>query len=57
MKMLLIFSVFRERSSARLRGQTLPDRGIASPQEQLVIEHPHSCYVLGRSGTGCGNMC
>ncbi|THH16781.1 hypothetical protein EW146_g3907 [Bondarzewia mesenterica] len=23
-----------------------------SPQEQQVIEHTHSCYVLGRSGTG-----
>ena len=22
------------------------------PQEQRVIEHTHSCYVLGRSGTG-----
>ncbi|KAG5636544.1 hypothetical protein H0H81_007674 [Sphagnurus paluster] len=23
-----------------------------SPQEKEIIEHPHSCYVLGRSGTG-----
>ncbi|KAF7340216.1 UvrD-like helicase ATP-binding domain-containing protein [Mycena venus] len=23
-----------------------------SPKEQAIIEHPHSCYVLGRSGTG-----
>ncbi|KAF7306351.1 UvrD-like helicase ATP-binding domain-containing protein [Mycena indigotica] len=23
-----------------------------SPTEQDIIEHPHSCYVLGRSGTG-----
>ncbi|KAJ7237490.1 hypothetical protein B0H12DRAFT_1238227 [Mycena haematopus] len=23
-----------------------------SPTEQEIIEHPHSCYVLGRSGTG-----
>ncbi|KAK7064824.1 UvrD-like helicase ATP-binding domain-containing protein [Favolaschia claudopus] len=23
-----------------------------SPKEQEIIEHPHSCYVLGRSGTG-----
>ncbi|KAJ7222624.1 hypothetical protein GGX14DRAFT_558715 [Mycena pura] len=23
-----------------------------SPREQAIIEHPHSCYVLGRSGTG-----
>ncbi|KAJ7479993.1 hypothetical protein B0H11DRAFT_1263344 [Mycena galericulata] len=23
-----------------------------SPREQDIIEHPHSCYVLGRSGTG-----
>ncbi|KAJ6498051.1 P-loop containing nucleoside triphosphate hydrolase protein [Mycena vitilis] len=23
-----------------------------SPREQSIIEHPYSCYVLGRSGTG-----
>ncbi|KAJ7725516.1 hypothetical protein DFH07DRAFT_853912 [Mycena maculata] len=23
-----------------------------SPREQAIIEHPYSCYVLGRSGTG-----
>ncbi|RXW14070.1 hypothetical protein EST38_g11783 [Candolleomyces aberdarensis] len=23
-----------------------------TPQEKEIIEHPHSCYVIGRSGTG-----
>lgn len=25
-----------------------------SPQEEEVVEHDGSCYVLGRSGTGYG---
>ncbi|KAJ7836348.1 hypothetical protein B0H14DRAFT_2794293 [Mycena olivaceomarginata] len=25
---------------------------VRTPKEQDIIEHPHSCYVLGRSGTG-----
>ncbi|KAK7040180.1 hypothetical protein VNI00_009986 [Paramarasmius palmivorus] len=25
---------------------------LVSPQEKLIIEHPNSCYVIGRSGTG-----
>jgi hypothetical protein len=29
-----------------------------SPHEQEIIEHPHSCYVQGRSGTGYAhNFC
>ncbi|KAL0571720.1 hypothetical protein V5O48_010244, partial [Marasmius crinis-equi] len=25
---------------------------LVSPQEKVIIEHPNSCYVVGRSGTG-----
>lgn len=28
------------------------DAESSSPYEREVIEHPSSCYVLGRSGTG-----
>ena len=27
-------------------------RGMRSPVEMQIIQHPYSCYVLGRSGTG-----
>ncbi|KAJ7794031.1 P-loop containing nucleoside triphosphate hydrolase protein, partial [Mycena olivaceomarginata] len=43
--------------SQELLDNILADRDIAfvfqiSPRELDIIEHPHSCYVLGRSGTG-----
>ncbi|KAJ7652111.1 hypothetical protein DFH06DRAFT_1094341 [Mycena polygramma] len=43
--------------SQELLESILADRDVAfvlqiSPQELNVIEHPNSCYVLGRSGTG-----
>ncbi|KAF7367491.1 UvrD-like helicase ATP-binding domain-containing protein [Mycena sanguinolenta] len=43
--------------SEELLNNILSDRDVAvilqvSPDELEVIEHPHSCYVLGRSGTG-----
>ncbi|KAJ6569465.1 hypothetical protein B0H19DRAFT_938852 [Mycena capillaripes] len=43
--------------SQELLNSILADRDVAfvlqiSPRELDIIEHPHSCYVLGRSGTG-----
>ncbi|KAF7340238.1 UvrD-like helicase ATP-binding domain-containing protein [Mycena venus] len=43
--------------SQELLDNILADRDVAfvlqiSPSELEIIEHPHSCYVLGRSGTG-----
>ncbi|KAI1785417.1 hypothetical protein LXA43DRAFT_899902 [Ganoderma leucocontextum] len=43
--------------SKALLNSFIADRDIAfmfepSPMETEIIEHPHSCYVIGRSGTG-----
>ncbi|KAK6977441.1 UvrD-like helicase ATP-binding domain-containing protein, partial [Favolaschia claudopus] len=43
--------------SEELLKNILEDRDVAvalqiSPRELNIIEHPHSCYVMGRSGTG-----
>ncbi|KAJ7037374.1 hypothetical protein C8F04DRAFT_1393598 [Mycena alexandri] len=43
--------------SQEMLDNILADRDVAfvlkiSPRELQIIEHPHSCYVLGRSGTG-----
>ncbi|KAK7064846.1 UvrD-like helicase ATP-binding domain-containing protein [Favolaschia claudopus] len=45
------------RFSQELLNNILEDRDVAvvleiSPGELNIIEHPHSCYVIGRSGTG-----
>ncbi|TFK51882.1 hypothetical protein OE88DRAFT_1699141 [Heliocybe sulcata] len=53
---LLVLEKFVTLSQALLNS-ILADRDVAhvfavSPQEREIIEHPLSCYVLGRSGTG-----
>ncbi|EPQ61193.1 hypothetical protein GLOTRDRAFT_135727 [Gloeophyllum trabeum ATCC 11539] len=53
---LLVLEKFVTLSQALLNS-ILADRDVAhvfavSPQEREVIEHPSSCYVIGRSGTG-----
>jgi hypothetical protein len=46
-------------STSRTAGYELllatdPTHSMDRPQEKEIIEHTHSCYVLGRSGTGWG---
>ncbi|KAH9919767.1 uncharacterized protein BXZ73DRAFT_104875 [Epithele typhae] len=53
---LLVLEKFVTFSQALLNS-ILADQEVAhvfnvTPQEQKIIEHPSSCYVLGRSGTG-----
>ncbi|KAI0696497.1 hypothetical protein C8T65DRAFT_583394 [Cerioporus squamosus] len=53
---LLVLEKFVTFSQALLNG-ILADENIThvfdvSPKEKQIIEHPSSCYVLGRSGTG-----
>ncbi|KAH9919768.1 uncharacterized protein BXZ73DRAFT_104876 [Epithele typhae] len=53
---LLVLEKFVTFSQALLNS-ILADQDVAhvfnvTPQEQKIIEHPASCYVLGRSGTG-----
>jgi len=45
-----MFSQFRMSASCRML--TLHLFTMHSTQEQEIIEHPSSCYVIGRSGTG-----
>ena len=48
--------VFNVRSVTYALGVDLfIDNFIFSKQEKEIIEYPHSCYVLGRSGTGFVN--
>ncbi|RPD59349.1 hypothetical protein L226DRAFT_576154 [Lentinus tigrinus ALCF2SS1-7] len=56
MHSLLVLEKFVTFSQALLNG-ILADEDIThvfdvSPKEKQIIEHPSSCYVLGRSGTG-----
>ncbi|TFK88273.1 hypothetical protein K466DRAFT_598787 [Polyporus arcularius HHB13444] len=53
---LLVLEKFVTFSQALLNS-ILADQEVAhvfdvTPQEKKIIEHPYSCYVLGRSGTG-----
>ena len=47
---LHMFSQFRMCTNCMMQGMHLFP--INSGQEQEIIEHPSSCYVIGRSGTG-----
>ncbi len=51
MSMLLSLTWFRAPPSLALHVHLLI-ACIHSTQEKRIIEHPKSCYVIGRSGTG-----
>ncbi|KIM48469.1 hypothetical protein M413DRAFT_440213 [Hebeloma cylindrosporum] len=57
MHSLLVLEKFVTLSQVGIKKCIIADMDVAhvfnvSPQEKEIVEHPYSCYVLGRSGTG-----
>lgn len=45
-------SMFRKTLLSSLQPGRTTNLAWVAPHEKKIIEHPSSCYVLGRSGTG-----